>query len=451
MRTLRPMLMIVGAALVGSWAAAALAAQESKTDREAIRVLQRQLHSPTPSVRVQGVEGLREFPTAEVAKLVVPHALTDPAEEVRRAAYQTLLAWKDKRAVDAFLLRMLNSELRGKKGNVLVAAPLLAVLLASDLAEPKHELSKLLNGYAAMGTEGVTLITTVADALGKQGDQQSLTVLQRMSKLTCFSQTFACRRAVIQAMISIRLPEAVDALIELLPKVDGEARGDVLRHLGNVSGEQYGAHPEAWQAWWKKHKEKFQFPAEGAMSQATAAPHRDLPSYYGLPIQARRIVFVVDISGSMHGPRLAASERELNKTIDSLPEDASFSIVAFNNQVMVWKKNLVPATLASKQSAQQYVYNLRPAAGRMPTTRWIWRFVSTPRQSTFSRMDAKLRHHPRAHRHCRRRYPRQPRAANIAELPRHPGRRGRRPVGSVHADSGETELRRVSPGRPVKE
>ena len=26
-----------------------------------------------------------------------------------------------------------------------------------------------------------------------------------------------------------------------------------------------------------------------------------------------------------------------------------FSIVAFNNQVMVWKKNLVPATLASKQ------------------------------------------------------------------------------------------------------
>ena len=89
---------------------------------------------------------------------------------------------------------MLNSELRGKKGNVLVAAPLLAVLLASDLAEPKHELSKLLNGYAAMGTEGVTLITTVADALEKQGDQQSLTVLQRMSKLTCFSQTFACRR-----------------------------------------------------------------------------------------------------------------------------------------------------------------------------------------------------------------------------------------------------------------
>ena len=105
-------------------------------------------------------------------------------------------------------------------------------------------------------------------------------------------------------MISIRLPEAVDALIELLPKVDGEARGDVLRHLGNVSGEQYGAHPEAWQASWKKHKEKFQFPAEGAMSQATAAPHRDLPSYYGLPIQARRIVFVVDISGGMHGPRL---------------------------------------------------------------------------------------------------------------------------------------------------
>ena len=119
-------------------------------------------------------------------------------------------------------------------------------------------------------------------------------------------------------MISIRLPEAVDALIELLPKVDGEARGDVLRHLGNVSGEQYGPHPEAWQAWWKKHKEKFQFPAESAMSQATAAPHRDLPSYYGLPISARRIVFSWSTSrAACTVRRLAASERELNKTIDS--------------------------------------------------------------------------------------------------------------------------------------
>ncbi len=362
MPTWRTTLVMGAAILVVGRAAAAPSGAESKTDRQAVRMLQRQVHSQTPSLRVEGVEGLREFPTLEAARQIVPHALTDPAEEVRRAAYHTLLAWKDKRAVNPFLMRMFNAEVRGKKGNIQVAVPLLAVLLASNLPETKHDLARLMKGYAAAGSEGVNLITTAADGLGKENDQQSVTILQRMSKLTCFSETFACRRAIVQAMVAIRLPESIDALIELLPKVDGEARGDMLRHLANVSGEQYGAHPEAWQAWWKKHKDKFQFPASGAMPQA-AARQRELPSYYGLAIQAKRIVFVIDISGSMQGPKLAAAERELDKTIDSLPEDAAFSIVAFSNRVLVWRKVLMPATLAAKQSAQQYVYNLR-AGGR---------------------------------------------------------------------------------------
>ena len=94
MRNLRSVLVIAVLAVIAGWAASGPGGMEDKADREAIRTPQRQLHSPTPLIRVQAVERLREFAAPEVAKLIVPFALTDRTDEVRRAAYHTLLAWK---------------------------------------------------------------------------------------------------------------------------------------------------------------------------------------------------------------------------------------------------------------------------------------------------------------------------------------------------------------------
>ena len=147
---------------------------------------------------------------------------------------------------------------RGKKGNVSVAATLLAVLLASDLDETQHDLSKLLGGYAVAGTKGVIVITTVADELGTQGDQQATSRPQDDQADVLFP--------------NIRLspggnpgddPDSFAGSrrdpVALLPSVNGEARGDILRYLGEISGEQYGTHIEVWQAWWRSRKTSFNF------------------------------------------------------------------------------------------------------------------------------------------------------------------------------------------------
>ncbi len=65
----------------------------------------------------------------------------------------------------------------------------------------------------------------------------------------------------------------------------------------------------------------------------------------------------------MRGPRLEAAQRELNATIDKLPEATSLNIVAFSNRTVVWRKTLAPATPQTKQAAQRFVYLLR-AGGR---------------------------------------------------------------------------------------
>ncbi len=180
-----------------------------------------------------------------------------------------------------------------------------------------------------------------------------------MTKLKCFSETFACRRAVVQAIVAVRRPEAVESLIALLPEVDGEVRGDVLRHLAALSGQWHGTDANAWRHWWETHKEHFEFPRpEPGSSAAKASP--GTPLFYGLAIQARRMVFVIDVSGSMAGMRLATAKRELMQAINGLPGESAFSVVAFSDQTTVWRKKLMPATLETQRAADRFVYGLRP-------------------------------------------------------------------------------------------
>jgi hypothetical protein len=337
------------------WPAAAFDPDEGKPDRSVIRTAQKQIHSQIIAERVEGIKRLRDMPAQDAVKLIVPLGFTDPAEDVRRAAYETLLTWKDDRQANIFLLKALEKETRANKGSMTLIAPLIAVLLASESADTWQELGKFLDGYAAASNDGVAAIAIVADELGKQADKQSLESLKRMTRLKCYTGTFAIRRAVVQAMILVRLPEAVQELMSLLPDVDGEIRGDILRHLAAVSGRSFGPDGKAWLEWWDKNKDDFKFPASDVTTPTAVAASPGTPTYYGLAIQARRIVFVLDISGSMNGSRLMTAKRELMQAIDGLPEEASFNIVVFSDHAAVWQRILKPATPAMKKAARNFV------------------------------------------------------------------------------------------------
>ncbi|MGD0384377.1 MAG: hypothetical protein ABSA77_12710, partial [Thermoguttaceae bacterium] len=111
-------LVFLMAMLVASagWPTAAFAPDESKADRTVMRSAQKQIHSQIVAERVEGVKRLRDAPAQDAVKLIVPLGLTDPAEEVRRAVYETLLGWKDDRQIDVFLLKILEKETRANKG-----------------------------------------------------------------------------------------------------------------------------------------------------------------------------------------------------------------------------------------------------------------------------------------------------------------------------------------------
>ena len=340
------------------------AADEPKENRANRRAVLTQLHSRYTLDRAEAVRRLADFPPLEGAKLVMQSGLGDPEQEVRHAAYETLLTWKDEREVGNFLVKGLEKDLRAKGGPT-AATPLLAVLLASELPDTQRRVDKFLETSLAKSRDGAFILGGVADELGLQGDRSALPALRRLAGLKCVSETFACRRAVIQAIIRMRRPESVAALIALLPGLDGEVRGDVVRHLEEISGQRHGTDVKLWQAWWKEHADSFEFPTTPAMVQGgEGAPGpQAAPSYYGISIYARRLLFVIDTSGSMTGQRIQTAKRELISAIKALPNDAELGILVFNTQVTVWRPALIPATAAAKQEAVYFVNNLA-ASGR---------------------------------------------------------------------------------------
>jgi hypothetical protein len=358
MRERRSVLLAVLLVVSAGWPAAAFAPDEGKADHTVIRTAQKQIRSQIIAERVEGIKRLRDMPAQDAVKLIVPLGFTDPAEDVRRAAYETLLTWKDDRQVNLFLLKALEKETRSNKGGMMLVAPLIAVLLASESADTQQELDKFLDGYVAAPKDGVSALAIVADELGKQADKQSLESLKKMTRLKCFSGTFAIRRAVVQAIILVHLPGAIQELISLLPDVDGEICGDILRHLAAVSGRSFGPDGKAWLEWWEKNKDDFKFPASDVTIPTAVAASPGTPTYYGLAIQARRIVFVLDISGSMNGPRLMAAKRELMQAIDGLPEEATINIVVFNDHAAAWQRIMKPATPATKKAARNFITGL---------------------------------------------------------------------------------------------
>ena len=80
--------------------------------RDALHAAQKLLRSRVPAQRAEGVRALAALPPLDGAKLIAPRLLLDFQSEVKRAAYETLLAWKDHRDVCIFLHRLLDKELR---------------------------------------------------------------------------------------------------------------------------------------------------------------------------------------------------------------------------------------------------------------------------------------------------------------------------------------------------
>lgn len=195
------------------------------------------------------------------------------------------------------------------------------------------------------------------------------------------------RNAALRALARKPDRRIVDKLIEFFGKVQAEQDttwAETRIALLALTGQAYVVH-EDWVNWWQVAREQWQPPKVDADSDSRPRtgiyrPGRSdlkLPQIFGQEIASKRVVFVVDTSGSMEkvdpsameeggqggGPtRMERAKRELSRVIDELRPDVEFNIVEYNSRPTLWSADkLVAASPANKRKAVKWIASWSPS------------------------------------------------------------------------------------------
>lgn len=196
---------------------------------------------------------------------------------------------------------------------------------------------------------------------------------------------------LVRAQKSVR---AVPHLITVLERANPRMQEEIGTALREVTGQNFDPYADVWAKWWEANKEKFQAKEAVKVGARPANPPQD-PTLYGVPIKSDRVLFVIDVSGSMResikvgesenakpapavtpkegvpappaphkedhlsGPKVNVAVDQVKRAIDKLGKGATFAMIAFNHATMVWKDRAVPATPENKEEAFKWLRQWR--------------------------------------------------------------------------------------------
>ncbi len=177
------------------------------------------------------------------------------------------------------------------------------------------------------------------------GDEQSLAAVRALLE----DPEPGVRRAAIAASAGAMLEALVPDLVALLGEDQRLRTREAARlALRKLCGPDFGHDASAWREWLRTR--------EGG-DAADAAKRITFAQYYGLSINSDRILFLVDVSGSMSWPwrkepkRIEVARRELVRVLKEMPRGSLFNVILFSTKVRAWQEAEVLADARNVQAA----------------------------------------------------------------------------------------------------
>lgn len=185
-------------------------------------------------------------------------------------------------------------------------------------------------------------------------------------------------RNATEQLVKRKSREAVGKLIEELKDATPRTtRYFTIRDaLYDLTGEDFDL-MEDWEKFWKINKDTFD-PAKVDQDTGHTKVKReksdDSAEFFGVEIRAQRVMFVIDVSGSMqlwdeggneaggsgaswqNRQRIRRVKQQLSQSIAELNKGSGFNIVSFSHQIHIFsEKGIVPATNGWKSKALKWV------------------------------------------------------------------------------------------------
>jgi Mg-chelatase subunit ChlD len=193
-------------------------------------------------------------------------------------------------------------------------------------------------------------------------------------------EAWVAQSIAAEALAAIGSKKGIRPLIEAIPQTDGRVQDDINEALKKLTGENYAPDYELWKQWYEEHRAEIEEEEGKPLGGGGQAEPKEPTDYYGIKSRSKRIVYVIDTSGSMEkeirggeavtpkpgekplpsGPKIEIAKSELKNAIRQLPDDAYFNIITFNHLVHRWEKEMVKASQKNKNAAYKFVRRLKP-------------------------------------------------------------------------------------------
>lgn len=223
---------------------------------------------------------------------------------------------------------------------------------------------------------GIAMIS--AEALGRNKFFGAIDHLKRQTARPEYQSKYAFRFNLVRALALMEHPDAIEFLAALRKSLDGQLRFHIDSILAGVTVEHFHGDqarfdelldpktdvPEAAVDSDSESKPEGSFFKAANYEPESLQRMRLKPQqYYGIDIHAKRLMFIIDNSGSMKEywggmTRLDRAKFELTRAITELPGEAEFAIAFYHNTVRYWRNELLPATEENKREAINFVRRL---------------------------------------------------------------------------------------------
>jgi len=188
---------------------------------------------------------------------------------------------------------------------------------------------------------------------------------------------WSTRYAALRGLAAMREKRAIPLIIEQMKSEEGRMLVEFADVLFELTGKPYRTAMHSWEAWWKNEGAGFEIISTTELEKAREAEElRRLKQitnvkFFGIRIISHRVIFIIDVSGSMNEEmrvryvgeggttRIEVAKRELTKCVDGLDGEALFNIITFSDGVNSWlQEGITGSDEKSRDEAREYVSRL---------------------------------------------------------------------------------------------
>ena len=300
--------------------------------------------------------------TKTIAKM-----LKDKEFSVALAAAEVLAARKDAAAE-----KSLRSALKKAKDPLMVSACVLALdgTLAGD-EEWEEELLEHVSG------EDAVVRNAALGALAARGEAHIDILYVALSHTD-----WSTRLAALKLLEELRVPESVGMMVAQMKGEEGRMLHEFADTLFHLTGQPFRTRWGNWEAWWENEGASFKPITRSELRKRRKEEEdrrlRQITSvkFFGIRIISHRVIFIIDVSGSMNEPtraeyvgeqgepRITVAQRELKRCIDGLDSRALFNILTFSGGVHSWLEDgVVDSGKHNRDDAREFVDRLGAMGG----------------------------------------------------------------------------------------